>query len=166
MSLTLDDPPNFLDSGHIELARELAQNIRDPQEILKDHGFNGPEDPGWVALARSSAFSRAILEAQREWNAADSTRKRIQYKALAQVEMLLPVMHKLAFDSQTPAAMRVEAMRFIERCAGMDGGRGKGTNGDEGAGGVNIQIVIGSKTVSTKVPVRQGPVIEGESEDA
>ncbi len=166
MSLTLEDPPSFLDSGHVELARELAQNIRDPQQILADHGFSGPEDPAWVALARSPAFGRAILEAQREWNAADSTRKRIQYKALAQVEMLLPVMHRLAFDPQTAAQLRVEAMRFIERCAGMEAGR-KGQGGpDEGAGGVNIQIVIGNKTVSAKVPTRQTPVIDGESEDA
>ena len=166
MSLTLEDSPAFLDSGHAELARELAQNIRDPQQILTDHGFDGPNDPRWVALAQSPNFARMILEAQREWNAADSTRKRIQYKALAQIEMLLVVMHKLAFDPQTPAALRIEATRFIERCAGIGAAKVGASGNDEGAGGVNIQIVIGAKTISKTVPNRQTPILEGESEEA
>lgn len=158
--------PGFLDPTHASLARELAQDIRPANEVLETYGFTGSADPRWIALARSATFARAMLEAQKEWSAVDSTSKRIRYKAQASLELLLPEMHRLALDGTVPMSTRAEAWRFIKSCSGIDAPKGPGGfGGEDAAGGVRVTINIGEKTLTASLAPRT-PMIDGESEDA
>ena len=153
----------LLDGSYAALAREIAQDIRDPVDILPDYGFTGPDDPAWKRLQKSHDFIGLLLQSAREWNAADSTPKRIRYKALASLELVIAEMHVIAMTHEN-RERRIEAAKFIKSVAGFDGGGGIGGRGalEDGVGGVSITINIGAKTVSAQLS--QPKTIEGEME--
>jgi hypothetical protein len=154
----------LMDGSYAALAREIAQDIRDPVDILPDYGFTGPSDPNWQRLQKSHDFIGLLMQAAREWNAADSTSKRIRYKALASLELVVAEMHVIAL-THSSAERRIEAAKFIKSIAGFDGGGGIGGRGapEDGTGGVSITINIGPKTVSAQLTPQK--TIEGQAEN-
>lgn len=152
-----------LESWHASLAREIAQDIREVADVLGDYGFTGIEDPKWQRLQQSHDFIHLLIQATREWNAADSTPKRIRYKALASLEMVVAEMHVIAMTHQS-AERRIEAAKFLKDLAGFGGNGGIGAgNALEGSGGVSITINIGSRTVQATVQPHK--VIDSTAEE-
>lgn len=153
----------LLDPSLASMARELAQAIRPTQAILQDYGFSGTGDPLWLELSENPEFKRIVDEAQREWNAADTTKRRIQIKAQTSIEMALPDIHKIMTSNTADHADRINAAKLMKSLAGMDavpGGSG-GAMGGEGGSGVTIKIVIGQQTLVKDAS--RAPVIEHES---
>lgn len=151
----------FLDPSFAGLARELAQDIRPVADILKDYGFTDADDPRWRFLQRSNDFKRMLIEAQKEWNAADSTKRRVQAKALASLEVSLPNIHHLINDPRTAATARIDGARLLQNLAGMAGP--VNTNIGDGSGGVSININFGGNSVKATLQPKQ--VIEGAAEE-
>jgi hypothetical protein len=152
--------PTILDPSFASMARELAQDIRSPDDILKDYGFTGAGDPKWLFLQKSADFRRLLAESAKEWNAADSTRRRVQLKSLVSLEMTLPNLHSLVNDSRTQPAVRIDGAKLLQSIAGL-GGPSRINEGESG-GGVSININFGGNSVS----VQKAPIIEGKAEDA
>jgi hypothetical protein len=152
--------PALLDPSLASMARELAQDIRPPDDILKDYGFAGTTDPRWVFLEKSADFRRLVAESVKEWNAADSTRRRVQLKSLVSLEMTLPNLHSLINDARTLPAVRIDGAKLLQSIAGL-GGPARINEGESG-GGVSININFGGHSVS----VQKAPIIEGSAEEA
>lgn len=136
--------PGFLATEAAGLARELAQDIRLPSDILKDYGFTGPHDPRFVALSESKDFQRLLEEALREWNNADSTKKRIRLKAQTALEENLPRIFETAQTAGDPKD-RNDAAKLLAKLGGFEEQQLAGANGE--AGGVRIVINIGQKRI-------------------
>lgn len=154
----------FLDPSFASLARELAQDIRPVDDVLKDYGFTDTDDPRWLFLQRSNDFKRMLAEASKEWNAADSTKRRVQQKALASLEVSLPNIHALINNPATAPTARIDGARLLQNLAGMAGP--VSTNLGDGGGGVSININFGGNSVQATLQPKQ--VIEGnalESDD-
>ena len=169
MSLTTLAPglgKDMLDGSTASLARELAQNIRPIEAILPDYGYTGLEDPRWQEITSLPEFSRLLESAQREWNTADSTSKRVRTKALASLELWLADLHHIMASPNTDTKTRLEAGKIMMKLAGMDGvGSGNGGMRDESGSGMKIVINIGD----SKVEKVLSPVIEhaeNEGDDA
>lgn len=152
--------PTILDPSFASMARELAQDIRQPDDILKDYGFDGPTDPRWLFLQKSADFRRLLVESVKEWNAADSTRRRIQLKSLVSLELTLPNLYSLINDLRTQPSVRIDGAKLLQSIAGL-GGPARINEGESG-GGVSININFGGN----KVSVQKAPVIEGSAEEA
>lgn len=157
--------PSFdlLDGTYASLARELAQDIREPAEIIVDYGFSGLNDPAWKRLQQSHDFIHMLIQATREWNAADSTPKRIRYKALASLELLVAELHVIAM-THSNVERRLEAMKLVKSLAGFDSTGGIGGAGAlNDSSGVSITINIGDKTVSARLAPSK--IIDSDAED-
>ena len=154
--------PGFLDPSWTGLARELAQDIRPVEDILKDYGFTGPDDVTWLALMEQRSFGEAVAAAAKEWNAADSTPKRIRVKAQASLEMVLPDLHAMALNNPSVQA-KLDAMKLIKSLAGFDHNGGVGGAaivGDGGGSGFSITINVAGQSTHVRVENR-APMIEG-----
>jgi hypothetical protein len=150
----------ILDPSAASLARELAQDIRPADAILADYGFSGSGDPLWQELCASAEFRRLLEQAQREWNAADTTKRRIQLKAQASLEASLPNLHALMVSERVDPADRVNATKVMRDLAGMALHPNAAGPGD-GSGGLSVKIVINGQEMVKSVSAT--PVIEHES---
>lgn len=152
----------LLDASMASLARELAQDIRPPEEILADYGFVGPSDPEWRKVCESKDFRELLAESVREWSAVDSTPKRIRFKALAALELEIAELHTIAATNAS-TEHRINAIKVMKDLAGFTstGGIGGG-NPLDNSGGFSVTIVIGDTT--TKVTLPRTPIIEGQLE--
>lgn len=157
-----------LKAEYASLARELVQNIRPVKEVLSDYGFSGPDDPAYEELQRSRDFIEILMQIGREWNAVDSTPKRIRFKALASMEIMLAELHVIAMTHPN-MEHRMTAMKMIKDISGFSqtGGIG-GAGGIDNTGGFNLKIVIGGTTITAdltqpKVLDAKPITIEGES---
>jgi hypothetical protein len=112
----------ILDASALSLAREIAQDIRDLEDILHSYGFSGSGDPRWLALKDSASFDAALRSMILEWQAADSTSRRVRVKASAATEVLLAPMAALAADPSAGASARVDAAKWIAGLAGFRDG--------------------------------------------
>lgn len=155
--------PALLDPEYASLAREIAQAIRPVPDVLADYGFSGAGDPLWLDLCQNPEFRRLLDEAQREWNAADTTKRRVQLKALISTEMSLPALHAIIHDEKADRADRINAMKVMKALAGLDAP--PNPNGAaEGAGGIVVKINIGTQQmVKTAAPAAN--IIEHEGAD-
>lgn len=146
MVMTGELAPGILEPTAAALARELAQDIRLVGDVLADYGFLSADDPRFMTLMETQTFQRLMREAAREWNNADSTKKRLRLKAQASLEVALPDLHALMVNERARADDRVNAAKFFKSLAGMDETGAGGVNMD--GGGFSITINIGDKKVS------------------
>lgn len=130
----------ILDPTAVSLAREIAQDIHEVEDIILRFGYKGMDDPRWTMLKESRAFQTTLQDAIQEWNAADSTAKRIRYKAAASVEASLPEFHRAMVNPLAPLPARVEALKQMSRLAGM--AEGAVPMGAPGAGASGFQLTI------------------------
>lgn len=157
--------PALLDPQYASLAREIAQAIRPVPDVLADYGFSGSGDPTWVELCQNPEFKRLLDEAQREWNAADTTKRRVQLKALISTEMSLPAIHGIIHDEKADRADRINAMKVMKSLAGLDAPPNPNGTG-EGGSGIVVKINIGTQQVVKTAATQPVNIIEHESADA
>ena len=151
----------ILDPTAASLARELSMDIRDPGDVLRDHGFTGPGDPRYIALAESRDYRKLLATLSREWNLIDSTVDRLRFKSLAIVEANLTVLHDIA-SAAAKDSDRIEAMKVVRSLAGLDPNGANNRNDGGGGSGTSININIGNDKVLTVT--RSAPLIEGNTD--
>lgn len=148
----LADPPEFLRPDTASLARELAQDIRPVDDVVKDYGYTGAHDPLFQAVLTTNDFRRFLEEAMREWNNADSTKKRIRLKAQAAMEEGLPRLFE-TFNNAIDPKDRIDAGKLLAKLAGFEDQQNPNAMGGE-SGGVKIVINIGTRRVETNLPAQ------------
>lgn len=163
MSLTLAPTHALLDPFYAALARELATDLYPVGEVLARYGFTGPGDERWEALHRSEAFQALLGTATREWNALDSTQKRVRAKAMISVEMAIPEWHRCIVDPTTGAGLRADLAKLMVAVAGI-GQPPPGSMPTEGAG-FKLNIVINPSDKPQQVlTITPGPVLDARDE--
>lgn len=109
------------------LATELAIQIRPVPEILERYSLDAAE---LAALMKNPAFQALFAEAKARWTSDLSAPDRVRLKAAIISEDVLPVVHKMILQHETPAGARVDAFKTINRLAQLDtpekGGGGDG----------------------------------------
>ena len=130
----MENLPAFRENKVVAIARELAMDINEMDEILAMYHLTEEDfeklkvDPDFQAV-----FDATLLE----WQAATNTEKRVKVKAASSIENSLLNLHSAANDKSQPLHHRVLAMQFIAKLAGLAEPESKG-----GASGPGFSITI------------------------
>lgn len=101
---------------HLKLAREIAMDMRNLEEILKTHGITQPE---WDDICTQPAFQRLLRGEVEAWESATNTAERVKLKSLAFVEEALPEFFARAHDTKELLSAKVEVLKTISKFAGV-----------------------------------------------
>ena len=132
------------------LAREIAQDIFEIEDILRMHRLSDEE---WAKIQTHPKFIAILADMQRDWNSAANTKERIKVKAQTGLESQLETFIADVGDPMIPLAQRTEAGRFLARLGEVDGQQ-KTTFGLDDKFSITINI-------GTAEPIATGPIIEG-----
>ena len=156
------DPAQSADPGQVfavdfaTLAREIAQDIFDIEQIVRLHDLSDEE---WRKIQAHPRFIAMLTDMQRDWNAAENTRQRVRIKAATGLESTLEVFIADIANPLIPLAQRTEAGKFLARLGELDGAR----DGVPSGAGVVINIVTSASKPPVTIdatPVRQQLPVE------
>lgn len=143
------------DTRYLKVAREIAVNFYDTEEILKRHNI-GPDE--WERIKKDERFLRLLDAEVQAWNSSMNTHERTKAKAAALIEEFLPEANKRLHSESDTLPAKVELLKTLVKVAGM----GEREIGVATGSGFNVTINLGadhklefSKTLPHKV-------IEGE----
>lgn len=144
----------------VQLAREIAMDIRDIETVLKDHGIT----PERFEKLKSMPRFRALVESEMvAWNGSLNTQERLKLKSASMLEEWLPELNARIHDPKETLTSKLEGGKLIARLAGA------GLNGFnvESGGGERFSVTINlggdSKLTFNKEVTNQGNLIEGEA---
>ena len=132
----------YRDNKLVDLARELAMDIQDTDQILKAYGVE-PEE--FERLKNDPFFAATVDQMLAEWNSATNAEKRVKFKSAAAIENALLQIHASVVDERQPLNHRVLAAQFLAKLAGL--GVEEKTAGPSGPG-FSITINMGDKPVT------------------
>lgn len=136
------DPGTIFAVDFATLAREIAQDIFDVEQIVALHRLSDEE---WQQIQQHPRFQHILSGMQRDWQSAANTRERVRVKAQTGLESTLEVFISAINDPLIPLAQRVEAGKFLARLGELDNQAGAVPTG----AGVTINII----TSKAKPPV-------------
>lgn len=141
----------------VKLAREIAMGIGELDDILKNHNMSRA---GLDELMKNERFVSVLNAEIAQWNSAVNTSERVKVKAGAMLEEFLPELYARINDQKEDLGKKIEAVKVVERLAGMGGGASKAPS--EVTDRVSITINMGADNkleFSKKLPPK---VIEHE----
>lgn len=151
-------PIDTLELELVQLAREIAMDIRDIETVLKDHGI----PPERFEKLKSMPRFRALVESEMvAWNGSLNTQERVKLKAASMLEEYLPELNSRLHDPKETLTAKLEGAKLVSRLAGA----GLNGFGVESTGGERFSLTInfsGSKLEISKEVTHQGNLIEGE----
>lgn len=118
------------------LAAELATKLLPLAEILKRYGLTKDELKNKLA---DPQFKHMVTEFRREWHSPLSSRDRVKAKAALAVEDGLLELHRVFYDPDTNASVRLDAYKQLVQLADMQ--PKKEESGSTG-GGFSVTINI------------------------
>lgn len=98
------------------LAREVAINIRELPDILKNFGLTGEQ---YARIAEIDFFKHALSAAVIEWTSALKTADRIRIEAAVALEDAMPVLAARMKDGKEGLPAAVEAGKLFAKLAGL-----------------------------------------------
>jgi hypothetical protein len=101
----------------VRLAREIAMDIRELDEILSDHNVSRA---AFERLQRNQNFSRMLANELSAWQSAANTNERVRFKTAAMVEDFLPELYKQLINEREPLLAKTKALEFIAKLAGYN----------------------------------------------
>jgi hypothetical protein len=115
-----------------QMLLEMAYGMESADVIRRRYGI---EDDQWKLLIKNPYFRDALGK-----HVADLKRNGTTFKAKAQVlaEDVLPISHAMATDTRVPAAIRLDAVKWLAKVSGMDESDKK----QNGTSGNNVQVNI------------------------
>jgi len=100
----------------LQIAREIAMDIRPIEEILKVHEI---EPNQWDTIQANPRF-RAYLESEAaSWHGTLNTHERVKLKAAAMLEEWLPELHMRMHDRAESLNAKIEAGKLARDLAGF-----------------------------------------------
>jgi hypothetical protein len=124
----LDLPSGITDQKLLVIAREVAMDIFDIDQILVFTNTSPEEYAQLKELPRFQTYLRSEMEA---WNSALNTHERVKIKAASQIEFALPELNNRLHDASEPLMPKVKLAELISKLAGM-GAQNASINGDSG----------------------------------
>lgn len=100
----------------LKLAREVAADIRELEDILKAYDVSPSQ---WDALQRSPRFQNLLQSAISEWQSVKNTAERVKVKSMAFVEEALPEFYARVHDAKETLSSKNEVLKTISRLAGF-----------------------------------------------
>lgn len=98
------------------LAIELAKDILEPEDILKQLGLTIND---YDVIKTTRAFRELYTQALTEWKSAANTQKRVKLLAATTVEAALPTFWKDFNDPQEPLGTRVSLLNALAKIGGL-----------------------------------------------
>lgn len=136
------------------IARELARDIMDREEILKTYGVSEKE---FDTLLTSRVFAEMYRAEVIAWNDTQSSKERIELKTLAIVEESLLTMHGYLHDPKFSDSAKVELFKALQKGVGI------GVNQQQATEGQKVSITINMGADRQMVVEHQRPTIEAIS---
>ena len=151
----LEDVPEIYRKTHERLAVELALHVDDAADIFARYGYT---DDQAVALVESPAFVALMQHAQRE---VMESGLGFRTKAKLIAGELLPYAHDIATDPLQSAAVRMDAIKWSARVAGLEPKEVK----DDGktGGGLTLSITFAGQAPQQVVSTREALTIDQEN---
>lgn len=116
------------DDMYLALARELAMDIRDLDDVLTAFQIS-PHD--FEAIRTDKRFDKMLQACIAEWASATNTESRVKIKAASALELAILPLFKAVTDTDQPLNHRVEGIKTLAKLSGMEdkGGGGPAANG-------------------------------------
>jgi hypothetical protein len=127
------------------LAREVAMDIREVEDILPDYKLSQEQ---YTRLLTHPFYEKALQSAVIEWNSAISTHHRLKIEAAAALEHGLPKLHSRMVNPNESLPAAVEVGKLFAKIAGI-GEQGQTAAGEK----FTISINLGSDTTTRTLDV-------------
>jgi hypothetical protein len=141
----------------IALAREVAMEMRQPEDILKSYEITENE---FHELLNTTHFQAILSEQVQLWRSTPNTAERVKLKHQSLVEEVLPEMYGRLMDRREPLSAKVELFKALQRGAGV-----LAAEGDAGSAKVSITINMGDRGVETVTQKVTAPIDYAGAED-
>jgi hypothetical protein len=137
------------------LAYELAANLRPHSEILSGFGLSQEQ---FDQVVRSPWFVSMLDEARAKWATEMGALERVRLKSMVALEDSMSIPYLIAHDPEQPGSTRLEAMKTMERLAGVvpvaPSGAGAGEAGPKFS--IVIDLGEGKSVTASYDPGAQG----------
>lgn len=147
--LTMFDlgPDIYGDQRMLVLAREIASDIYEIEDIIKRHGLSREQ---FETILRNPHFTKLLEDAAIAWGEALNTPERIKIKSLTMLEDWLTTAYQILHEPKYSLRDKVELAKLVGRFAGMGE---KGVMDTSGGERISISINMGdtSKQLETKI---------------
>jgi hypothetical protein len=124
----------------IKLAREIAMDVREIDEILELHGIDAST---FERLLRHTRFVEVLSAERAAWQSAINTHERVKLKAGAMIEEFLPTLYARLHDREESLMNVVKGAELAAKLAEMGASSAK-LNGDS-VDRVSITINLGAE---------------------
>jgi hypothetical protein len=142
-----------------KLAREMAVDLRDKVDILRDYNLS---EADYENLLKLPTYARLLAALVKEWNSVTSTQDRIKFKSALAFEEGLETLATRMANPNEPLSGAVETGKLLAKIGGI----GEGTEGGEKGEKFSINISLGDRKITFENNVRPvQPLPEGESEN-
>ena len=105
------------DGLYLSLARAIAMDLQELEDVLKAHGVTHNE---WDEIREHPRFQAFLKSSVEDWNKPLNTPERIRLKALAMVELGLEEMWRALHDVKEPLTARVELFKTVAKMGSVD----------------------------------------------
>lgn len=105
------------DSRLALIAMEMAQNLREPEDILETYGMTKEE---FAKAGRTPLFKSMFREQRIAWTSPGNTSERTKHQAQMSIEHLMPKMHRWASDEEASSMVRLGWVKQIAVFAGYN----------------------------------------------
>jgi hypothetical protein len=141
------------------LARELAQDIFEPDQIRQAHSLTTDQ---FEKILDDPGFQKMLREMVLDWQSASGTAERVRVKAATAVEVALDSFFQDVMDRSIPLPQRTDALKALMKLGEL--GEKEQALGPVG-GGVSISINLGTpgQGAPPKTVVIEGQAIPEES---
>lgn len=104
------------DTLYIRLARDLAIDMRQPEEIRETYGLTYEQ---WDTILDNEYFQKLLHDERVRWLSANNVNERVKLKAAAMVEEWLPELFGRLHDPRESLNAKVAAGQLVTKLAGM-----------------------------------------------
>lgn len=139
------------------LAKEIAIDIRELDEILKDFHLT---EANFIELSTNPSFRTMLDSALVEWNKAESTEQRIQFQAATALEDALPTLAARMSDKTETLTAAVDTAKLFAKLAKVDTDKTQFAAGEKFT--ININLGEDKKLTFVKDVTPQVPAIAEE----
>lgn len=98
------------------VAREIAMDIFELQDILKNHGVEADE---WERMSSSRGFTQMLREAIATWTSSLNVRERIEARTLSMLEGSLQELYRAMHDPEFSHNAKVELFKALSKNVGI-----------------------------------------------